>query len=271
MKEMDLMKAMGNVKDEFLEELNEPLRHTRGKSTVWKIVLAAAVVSLFTMTAVAAPAIRSKLLGVDVEYKTKEESFPYISVCGYDTGTMTSGYQILLDIDADPNAPERLEDAYIPQVLLENYKPTRCAKHVCGMEYWCKYVDTDGTITDIRFEQYVIPPNGSGTYQAVCRGIDGVTAQTKMLSVEDNPVLEVVFQDEDSLDGGNRQLYWSDGMYIYYLMVAYDVPAEFYESVITSVQLVENIDDYLFNDAHPPKYSPNETENQCPNTPITGG
>ncbi len=271
MKEMDLMKAIGNVSEDYLQELEAPVRHNRGRGMVWKVALAAAIVSLFTMTAIAAPVIRSKLQGAEVTYKNKEEWFPYISVCGYDTGTMTSGYDVQLNIEANPDAPPRLENAYIPQVLLENYRPTRCAKHVCGIEYWCKYVDSDGTITDIRFEQYVIPPNGNGTYRAVCRGIDGVKAQTQMVSLEDNPVLEVVFQDDDTPGGGNRQLYWSDGMYIYYLMVAYDVPAEFYESVITSVQLVENIDDYLFNDEHPPKYSPNESENQCPNTPITGG
>ncbi len=215
MKEMELFQAMGQVNEDFLTEMEAP----RSTKKLWKVGLVAAAVGLLTVTAVAA-ALPGLLKG---EFIDDAGVHDYVSI--YGPGVLTDDLDVLLEIEAAPNAPATLETPYVPTVLLEMDSNHRIWADY-GLEYWCA--------GDIRYEQFVLTPAEGGRYRARVRGADAdSTVEQRMIQCGGFEVLELTYT------GGKngievRQLYWSDGMYVYYLMVPYELGEEFYTAVIES-------------------------------------
>lgn len=241
MNEHQLFQAIGQADEKYLQELEEKKQLKLGR-TLRRVGLAAALICLLAMTAVAAPNIISALTGGETYWSY--DLYPYVSIYGPGEEGMTDGHRVVLEINVDPDAPATLETPCIPTVLLENHPAGRCVWESHGAVYWCKYYYENGKTDDIRFEQYAIPEDGDGKYYAIIRSIPDAKKESRMFTVGDIQVMEVTFTgwiDPESMRFvETRQLYWSDGMYIYYLLLPYDVDAAFYESVITSVQPVED-------------------------------
>ena len=241
MNEHQLFEAIGHADEKYLIELEgrKPLKLC---SVLRRAAMVAALITLLAVTAVAGPNIISALVGGETYWS--DELYPYVSIYGPSAEGMTDGHRVVLEIDVDPNAPATLETPCVPTVLLENHPAGRCVWESHGAVYWCKYYYENGKTDDIRFEQYAIPEDGDGKYFAIIRSITGAKKESRMFTVGDIRVMEVTFTGYFDLGSmrfvETRQLYWSDGMYIYYLLLPYDVDAEFYESVITSVQPVED-------------------------------
>lgn len=242
MNEHDLFLAIGGADDAYLvgEKQGQP---KRGKRIMWRVGLVAAVISMLAVTVFAAPVILGALSGGDIRFV--EGGQPYISI--YSTAGITSndGYQVLLDLDVDPDAPETLEDPCLPVSLLENNLPSRCNWEKYGVICWFRYHYPDGRVESVRFEQYTIPETVDGMYPAVCRSIPWSIVKSRTLACGDKTVYEVTFTGSLREKLETRQLYWSDGKYIYYLLLDYDVEAADYEKIIESIQPVEDMTPYL--------------------------
>ena len=247
MNEHDLFLAIGGVYDGYLagEKQQKP---SRGKRLLWRVGLVAAVISILAVTVSAAPLILGALSGGKIRFV--ERGQPYISI--YSTaGIAGEGYQVLLDLDVDPDAPETLEEPCLPVSLLENNPPSRCNWEKYGVVCWFRYHYPDGRAESVRFEQYTIPETVVGLYPAICRSIQWSVVKSRTFECGGKTVYEVTFTD--SLEGNleTRQLYWSDGRYIYYLLVDYDVEAADYEKIIQSIQPVEDMTPYITGHGEP--------------------
>lgn len=242
MNEHDLFLAIGAVDDAYLNNENGS-KPGRGKRILWRVGLVAAVISLLVVTVSAAPVILGALR--DGKIRFAEDGQPYISI--YSTAGITSsnGYQVLLDLDVDPDAPETLEDPCLPVSLLENNLPSRCNWEKYGVICWFRYHCPDGRAESIRFEQYTIPETVDGLYPAICRSIPWSIVKSRTLECGDKTVYEVTFTGSLESKLETRQLYWSDGKYIYYLLLDYDVEAADYEKIIESIQPVEDMTPYI--------------------------
>lgn len=242
MNEHDLFLAIGGVDDAYLtgEKQHRP---KEGKRILWRMGLIAAMVSLLGITVSAAPVILGALRGGDIRFVEGEH--PYISI--YSTkGISPEGYQVLLDLDVDTNAPEVLEVPCLPVTLLENNPPSRCNWEKYGVVCWFRYYYPDGNVTSVRFEQYTIPETVDGLYPAMCRSIPGFTVGSRTFACGEKTIYEVTFTDPLGFRNGSRQLYWSDGSYIYYLLLEpEDIAAADYERIIESVQPMEDMAPYL--------------------------
>lgn len=243
MNEYQLFQAIGHADDEYLNELEER-KVLKLPCVLRRAGMVAAMIALLAVTVAATSGVLSAL--TDGRLSLTNVLYPYVSIYGPGTQGMTDGPQVLLKIDVDPDAPATLETPHLPTALLEDYPATRCEQAEYGLVYWSVYYYADGSRarTDIHFEQYAIPEWRSGTYNAIYRGIEDAKKESRMFEVDGIRVMEVTLTgSKTGLE--TRQLYWSDGMYIYYLLLPYDVEADFYESVITSVQPVEDITPYL--------------------------
>lgn len=243
MNEHQLFEAIGQADENYLNEL-EARKPLKLYSALRRVGMVAALVALLTLTVAATSGVLSAL--TDGRLSLTNVLYPYVSIYGPGAEGMTDGPQVLLKIDVNDNAPTTLETPCIPTVLMENHPAGRCEWASHGVVYWCKYTYENGKTDSMRFEQYAIPEWGNGTYNAIYRGIDDAKKESRMFEVDGIRVMEVALTGSES-GIETRQLYWSDGMYIYYLLLPYDVDAEFYESVITSVQPVE--DTSIFDDS----------------------
>lgn len=237
MNEHDLFLAIGGAEDAYLIGKTQ-----KPKRILWRAGLVAAAAALLIGSVSAAPVILGALRGGDIRFEEGEH--PYISI--YSTaGISSKGYQVLLDLDVDPNAPETLEVPCLPVSLLENNPPSRCNWEKYGVVCWFRYQYPDGSTKFVRFEQYTVPKPVDGLYPAMCRSIPWSTVKSRTLECGDRTVYEVTFTDSWKETLETRQLYWSDGKYIYYLLLDHDVEATVYETIIESIQPVEDMTPYI--------------------------
>ena len=242
MTEHELFLAIGEVDNAYLAREQQPGKN-RSKRILWRVGLVAAVISMLAVTVFAAPEILGALS--DGKIRLMESGQPYISI--YSTAGITSnnGYQVLLELDVDADAPETLEDPCLPVSLLENNLPSRCNWEKYGVICWFRYYHQDGSFTSVRFEQYTIPETVDGLYPAICRSIPGSVVKSRTFECADRTVYEVTFTN---FLGSNtsRQLYWSDGRYIYYLLLEpHDIGEADYTRIIESIQRVEDMTPYV--------------------------
>lgn len=219
MNEYDLFKAIGSVdQQELLQcEVSRRRLHSLGKA-----FLIAAVIAMLSISAIAAPTIYNALRGGELSRNDRlYPDFPE---------DQAGGYQLFLDLAAVENAPETLEQPYILTALLgESADEALCARYDDAFFYW------RGAY---RFEQYVVTGNVNKIYSHV-RSIQDADATTAMKTYAGMDVLEIIFMGESD---SNRQLFWSDGSYIYYLMLPIDANAE---QILSTMTVFTNVEDYL--------------------------
>lgn len=218
MNEHDLFQAIGSI-DEQLLQCEVPHRRLR---SLGKAFLIAAVIAILSISAMAAPAIYNALKGGTLSWNDRlHADFPEGE---------SGGYQLFLDLAAVENAPEILEQPYIPTLLLEDSaNDSLCAWYDDSFLYW------HGAY---RFEQYVITGNVTKIYSHV-RSIQDADATTAMKTYAGMDVLEIIFKGESD---SNRQLFWSDGSYIYYLLLPSDVDAD---QILSTMTIFANVEDHL--------------------------
>lgn len=224
MNEHDLFKAIGSIDERLLQ--SETSR--RRMRPLAKVFLIAAVIAAISVSAMAAPTVYSALKGGDLSWNDRLHiDFPEDN---------TGGYQLFLDLAAVENAPEILEQPYILTALLDESTDDRLNNYgsLCGWYddsffYWCGAY---------RFEQYVIDENANRICSHV-RSVLDADATATMKTYADTDVLEIIFKGESD---SNRQLFWSDGSYIYYLMLPLDADAS---QILSTMTVFTDMKDYL--------------------------
>lgn len=218
MNEHDLFKAIGLI-DEQLLQSETSRRRMRPLSKVFFI---AAMIAVLSISAMAAPTVYNALKGGDLSWNDRlYADFPEDNA---------GGYQLFLDLAAVEDAPQTLEQPYILTALLgESTDEALCARYDDSFFYW------RGAY---RFEQYVIDENADRICSHV-RSVLDADATATMKTYADTDVLEIIFKGESD---SNRQLFWSDGSYIYYLMLPLDVDAS---QILSTMTVFTDVEDHL--------------------------
>lgn len=224
MNEHDLFKAIGSI-DEQLLQSETSRRRMRPLSKVFFI---AAMIAVLSISAMAAPTVYNALKGGDLSWNDRlYADFPEDNA---------GGYQLFLDLAAVENAPETLEQPYILTALLGENIDDRLNNYgsLCGWYddsffYWCGAY---------RFEQYVIDENADRICSHV-RSVLDADATATMKTYADMDVLEIIFKGESD---SNRQLFWSDGNYIFYLMLPLDADAD---QILSTMTVFTDVEEHL--------------------------
>ena len=256
MTELDLLQAVGGIQESYLQVAERTASSARTGRGLWRLGLAAAILSMLSLTAAAVQLFSGTVL-------RSEKPYEYISIYGENHITAIGDYEVRLQLAPAEDAPNTLQTTYLPAALMEDYPSGWCVMGDYGLRYWNRFRMRDGTYANIRYEQYVLPVPKDGTYGAPCRCIPGARVESSVTEYGGIPVLELIFQGEAYPQGGSRQLYWTDGNYIFYLMVPYELDAGAYEELITTLEAAD-VTPYLIQDPAMPQNTPTETSRVIP-------
>lgn len=226
MKQEDLLEAIGFA-DEHMLARSETVPLRRG-STVWRVVAAAAIVALGSVTALAAAGLLSRPVeGGDIV--TEGTIAPVTFVGGDIYREPQVGLKVVMEVEVDADAPRTLEEIYHLKLSTGWTEDFRTGGGN-GFEYneymtvWHK----DGVPGEVRLRQtavtgYVcddekavdslheLPPDTRVTAQVV------TLAERQLLQVRIPAVELDGFADQNVLyfRDGETRLYWTDGRYMF--------------------------------------------------------
>ncbi len=226
MNEHDLFNAIGAMDDRQLAACETPASRRRLRP-LGKILLVAAVIAALSVSALAAPAIYNAITRVELHKNDHLLDTPDDTL----TADQLGGYELFLQVDAKKDAPAVLEQAYIPGAILGE-GAAYCFRYDDMFLYWRG---------EYRFEQYVLPQNSETSFRAPIRSIQGAAVRSETKDYLGLSVLEVVFEEKfDGETALTRQLYWSDGNYLYYLLLPSDADAAQILSTMTAFTDIES-------------------------------
>lgn len=265
MTNQDLYRAIGDAEDTFLLECEEPIVRPIPK----RFGIIAALVALM-LTACAAPAIARNFQALQAGNIIPGKFDHTIPVEILGNGTVvkteavsTSG-SMALQIDRSDDAPNTLEEYYIPAELTD-----LCTIESCTIDETCLKMEFSrkgpkgSTLYDILYRQYVIPESEEITIDRFLdQGIYTQTAKT----IGDTSFIElrgaVPFDKVTGYCDGQKLstfaapgtgvkgsfLFWSDGRYVYCVKMPILPPhtgSQAVEDVISSLTKVSDISQYL--------------------------
>ncbi len=195
-----------------------------------KLLLAAVLTALLATTVLAAPAILNALKDKEVHY----EHGGWYSLISPDSGPLDR-YGIYFDIEVSPDAPETIENYYLPELSGDFTLTSGGGVAVSASFSWQR-----GTEEHVAILQWPVLRFDSAEpidYQYV---LEGQTPEGEMVSL--GSVRGYLFQDSDKTD---RRFYWSDGSYLFLLIVPGEYTDAQIAQLVDSMHLVEDITPYL--------------------------
>lgn len=254
MDELDLFEAIGNVDEELL------LEYPRRITTLRKMGLIAAVLTLAVLTACAAPVVLrtfQAVAGGEVEL-VREAYMDRVLIFDRETGDIigASGsrewhpaeYEITLDITAEAERPDSLEELYAPAWVPEDYvnfydrseENCRILRYSTG--------DRNGIFGNyVIFRQSLLPQGNPVVFTDSLSEFREVFVNAMASSYEtygEATVLELCPRLKDMGDfplteelllEARRYLYWSDGAYLFRLTIPYEMDDQTVTQIIESV------------------------------------
>lgn len=222
------------VISEVLKMANERKTNGFGRSFLRKGLTAAAVVMLIATTVFAASAICNALVGGTLK---KDGNVWFTPM---DAGSeKLNRYEVRLDVDMNPDAPESIETYYMP-VLEDGYK------QYFGYVYQqsaAVYMWTYGEQcweNEVRFRQ--MAGNGLDANEAIACVYTSPEEAPEAKMVEYHGILGYLV--EDRFGYGMKNFFWSDGDYLFQLEVPDEYVADDIARVLQSITTVENIEPY---------------------------
>lgn len=228
----DLVLAMGEIKDEYIEK-SEEMTGRKRPGKLKSIILAAAMILAFSVTACAAVSFFSTISGGEITF---------VEAVGEYTGDV---YRITFDIEVAEDAEYKINDYYVPMYLEKNW--VDCGGEA-GETYSALVYDNYDENWYAIFQQHPAfyhkeDMNGSFVYNVpagtefseTCFEIDG----EKLFCVETQP-------HDDGFRGdpfGTRILFWSDGYYFFVLETRLTMDDEILREIVRSVRKVRDISD----------------------------
>lgn len=250
-----LFQALAGVKPEYLDHSEGAL--PARKRLMPRIILVAAVVASMIGTALAVPYIRNYLK--NLYGRTYLESGAITDLQG-ETHVLTGMLDVYVALDLEPDRPQSIEEAYLPMYFVENWETVQ--------EYAPNYqADWDKNRHDIALEWISEDGRKVSYYQTTVNEriaedcpeyeIDSVnTGYNDQIQVEQVTIGEydlyrvVVPPSTVTMDGtvhtadGMRKYYWSDGRYLFWLELSWDVDESLVELALSSMKEVEDISDF---------------------------
>ena len=250
MTNLDLISAIGAAAEQDLDHSERLVTHRRRVST--RVLLAAALIALLSLTAYAAPAIYNALFGVE----TRQSFVSRIYVeKGKPADVSESAIDIYLKVRMLPEAPSEIETFYVPMLPAEQWDPIPLQKTEGSAVSFdngvlLQWQNADGEY--VKFEQTAWSYDTVGEFQdTLLTGFDASysVSQTELggCTVQ-RIVVEPSEKEENGVYAahpGLQKLYWSDGLYIFSMEVNYSMPDARQTEILESIRPVGDPADYL--------------------------
>ncbi len=211
-----------------------------GKRILRAAFLAACLAALIAATIYAAPKLYQALTAGSFQTLTYTAQTPTD-----DDGNSyeLQGHEIYLDVQFATNAPNAVQEFYLPQVPAEyeQYHGFLYRDNICVQYRW----KAPGNYAhDIAFEQTA----GGGVNPADCVDIvytgTGISPETKELSIAGRQGY-LVRQKPVANHAGCQIFYWDDGSYLFRLQIPYGYTVEEIEALVAGIEPVADIRPYL--------------------------
>ena len=233
MKNTDILYAISAVDDELIEN-SENKKRSGGRAKI-SLVLAAALVLLFSVTAVAAAKFFSTV---------NEGEVVFMEALG---GYSGDHYSIRFNIDVAEDSDQFLHDYYVPTYLEENENWTDCGGEA-GETFNIMVYDNYGENLYAIFTQYPAWNYDNGASIGY-----GVPAGTEVLEgvfkIDGEELFCVEFQPcDDGFRGdpfGTRVIFWSDGYNMFLLETRLNMDEDIVREIIRSIEKVDDISEYV--------------------------
>lgn len=233
MKKEELIYAIGNIEDEMIEKSeNCDFGKIKRKTAV---LLAAALVIVFSVTAVAAAKFANTMSGGRI---VNMEAFGgYAGDC----------YEVSFEVDAAADAGYEITEFCVPMYLEENENwEDRGGEAFEDMSIMCW--DYPGKTWFAIFQQFPVKSYSKGAKQTW-----SAPAGSEFIETEfevDGSMLYCIetFPHDDGFTGdlyGTKHIFWSDGYSLFRLEVYRTTDEETVKEIIRSVKPVEDISDYV--------------------------
>lgn len=254
MKNYDLMESISSVDEELLQEC-ETAKYTH-RPTVYKVVLAAALVALLSISAFAA-----NRLFVDVsDGEIVSHTFHMQSLDAQWNVIRekdSNGYILTAEIDTYEDVPMKLVKPYLP-VVPESWECAGAANGKYNGEIGMVSVswsyEEDGQEYKVSYRQEsagVYNTKGDGSVWWITDVPDDVTMVGMDATIGEAPVYQVdVSASEHTWSHpsyAHRMIFWSDGYSIFMLQVPQNWQEEQIYEMMCSLTLQENIEAALSN------------------------
>ena len=258
MDELDIFAAIGGVDEDLLTEAPRRLPRRWG--------LIAAVLALAVLSACAAPAVIKSFTAVSggSAKQTKEQTYQQYAVIinnGNDAaeawvriGTremQPAEYQITLEVSGEYQRLDALEELYEPTWVPEDYVNFRDMSEENNRSLRYFTGDKDGIFGSyVIFSQQLLPEGNPVVFTDELSEFREVFVNDmtsayrtygKATVLELYPRLKEMDlpMTEKLLLEARRYLYWSDGAYLFRLVIPYEMDDETVTKIIDSVQIVE--------------------------------
>lgn len=233
MKNTDILYAISAVDDELIEN-SEKKKRSGGRAKIG-LALAAALVLLFSVTAVAAAKFFSTV---------NEGEVVFMEALG---GYSGDHYSIRFNIDVAEDSDQFLHDYYVPTYLEENENWTDCGGEASETFNIMVY-DNYGENLYAIFTQYPAWNYDNGASIGY-----GVPAGTEVLEgsfiIDGEKLFCVEFQPcDDGFRGdpfGTRVIFWSDGYNMFLLETRLNMDEDIVREIIRSIEKAEDISEYV--------------------------
>lgn len=273
MNEHDLFEAIGGADDAYLQEIDQ----TNSRRLPRHFGLIAAVLAL-VLTACAAPVVARSFDKVKRgEIVTSPKDYAYISEKDRDgnvtkTATMYHSGSVVLDVAIDEDAPDTVEEYWLPLKLLDY---CRAESYTADDTAFSAEFSMD-TIKNkraygISYRQCVLPKDGHIELDGILGTADGIsgagmweqcekaygdvttlefTGRQPLHYIDIHPDSAAVYDSQAIPTPTVRQIFWSDGRYLYCLrlVMLFPTTADRVEEIVTSLTQVDDIGQYLPQD-----------------------
>lgn len=240
MKNEKLFEAIGALDDGMLTDA-EGTTMTRSRHIGWKAALIAAVVAGLAVTAMAAPRIYNALKGGTAE----TDDIVWMSATNPADGSSyeMKYHTITLEVDFQEDAPKSIDSYYIASDIPDEFTQFLgdvMKDEVCTQFGWI----VEGTDRDICFYQWA---GGSVTPEILKVEVSTDPNTLPKHGLKSIAGIQGYLVEQPTMGDnyGEREFYWSDGVYLFCLQVPCDYTDAQLEAMIAAVQPVEEITPYL--------------------------
>lgn len=253
MKKEDLFAAIGEVSESRLGKYEKsPKRGTR--RLLLRCGLAAAVVVVLAVTVFAIPAVRNALFGGNAELE--QIGGVYGSEYGVEDRTYDDVYNIWLDIAVSPDAPQTIQEHYLPMELAENWALMDCSNAYDTNTFFAWTDSEQGVYAT--FEQHCAK-NYTSSYPFDCINVTpSAIVSESTVEHEDLTLCRFEVAPNHLAPVDEVFYYWSDGNYIFKFSCSAALTQEEIFAILDSLAPVGDITQYCLpkdsNDAYTPVY-----------------
>jgi len=217
-----IMDAIGLIGEEIIAEAREPAKRRFGTKKIFALIAAIIILALLSVTAGALGWFDDKINNIVITNEFFDESE------GIDS------YIFEFDVDILDDAEEIIKDYYLPMIFMDD-EYNASANSYSGYFYWEKpkekqiFMFTQHSV--LAFDEY------------------SFSFGEKMNVTEENfsfcgeEIRCIVFTPEGKESGLIKQIYWSDGYYIFKI-TATGCDDDFIEKAMESIEKVEDFSDY---------------------------